>query len=60
MMSAGLGGRSIHTHTLTRARVTDPAWVWMSAVAIPLMLVLPALYRLLHRGSETLEEIRHG
>ncbi len=24
------------------------------------LLVLPALYRLLHRGSETLEEIRHG
>ena len=44
MMIAGLGGRSIHTHTLTRARVTDPAWVWMSAVAIPLMLVLPALW----------------
>ena len=43
-MIAGLGGRSIHTHTLTRARVTDPAWVWMSAVAIPLMLVLPALW----------------
>ncbi|MDO9057903.1 MAG: hypothetical protein Q7U92_02620, partial [Bradyrhizobium sp.] len=27
-----------------RARVTDPAWVWISAVAIPLMLVLPALW----------------
>ena len=40
----GLGGRSIHTHILSRARVTDPAWVWMSAVAIPLMLVLPALW----------------
>ncbi|MDP3691633.1 hypothetical protein [Bradyrhizobium sp.] len=26
------------------ARVTDPAWVWMSAVAIPLLLVLPALW----------------
>jgi hypothetical protein len=24
--------------------VTDPAWVWVSAVAIPLMLVLPALW----------------
>lgn len=44
MMIAGLGGRSIHTHTLSRARVTDPAWVWMAAVAIPLMLVLPALW----------------
>ncbi|WP_291860423.1 hypothetical protein [Bradyrhizobium sp.] len=27
-----------------RARVSDPAWVWISAVAIPLMLVLPALW----------------
>ena len=40
----GLGGRSIHTHIISRARVTDPAWAWMSAVAIPLMLVLPALW----------------
>ncbi len=24
--------------------MTDPAWVWVSAVAIPLMLVLPALW----------------
>lgn len=44
MMIAGLGGRSIHTHTLSRARAADPAWVWMAAVAIPLMLVLPALW----------------
>ncbi|MDP1883399.1 MAG: hypothetical protein Q8K88_11030, partial [Bradyrhizobium sp.] len=27
-----------------RARVTNPAWIWLSAVAIPLMLVLPALW----------------
>jgi hypothetical protein len=27
-----------------RARMTGSAWVWMSAVAIPLMLVLPALW----------------
>ena len=44
MVIAGLGGRSIHTHTLSRARAADPAWVWMAAVAIPLMLVLPALW----------------
>jgi hypothetical protein len=24
--------------------VTDPAWVWLSAIAIPLMLVMPALW----------------
>ena len=44
MIIVALGGQSIHTHTLSRTRVTDPAWVWMSAVAIPLMLVLPALW----------------
>jgi hypothetical protein len=45
MIIRGLGGQRIHTHILARARVTNPAWVWMSAaVAIPLMLVLPALW----------------
>jgi hypothetical protein len=37
------GGNSINTEIM-RARVTDSAWVWMPAVAIPLMLVLPALW----------------
>jgi hypothetical protein len=37
------GGSSINTQIL-RARVTAPAWVWMSAVAIPLMLIAPALW----------------
>ena len=27
-----------------RARVTDPAWVWIAAIAIPLMLLAPALW----------------
>lgn len=45
MMVSGPGGRHIHTHIFSsRARVTDPAWVWISAVAIPLLLVLPALW----------------
>jgi hypothetical protein len=26
------------------ARATDPVWVWASAVAIPLMLIAPALW----------------
>jgi hypothetical protein len=34
---------AINTQVL-RARVTDPAWVWLSAVAIPLMLLAPALW----------------
>ena len=34
---------SITTQTL-RARVADPAWVWVSAVTIPLMLLAPALW----------------
>lgn len=37
------GDLSITTQTL-RARVTDPAWVWISAVTIPLMLLAPALW----------------
>jgi hypothetical protein len=37
------GGRSISTQTI-RARATDSAWVWISAVAIPLMLIAPALW----------------
>ena len=38
-----MGGSSIHTQVL-RARATDSAWVWVSAVAIPLLLVAPALW----------------
>jgi hypothetical protein len=38
-----LGGSSITTQIL-RARVTDVAWVWVSAVTIPLMLLAPALW----------------
>src|SRR5260370_29999485 len=38
-----MGGSSINTQIL-RARVTDPAWVWMSAIAIPLILIAPALW----------------
>ena len=38
-----LGGSSITTQIL-RARVTDSAWVWIAAVAIPLMLLAPALW----------------
>ena len=43
MLGAQMGGQGINTQIM-RARVADPAWVWMSAVAIPLMLVLPALW----------------
>ena len=38
-----MGGSSINTQIL-RARATDSAWIWLSAVAIPLMLVGPALW----------------
>ena len=38
-----MGGDSINTQIL-RARAADPAWVWLSAVAIPLMLIAPALW----------------
>jgi hypothetical protein len=37
------GGNSITTQIL-RARVTDSAWVWTAAIAIPLMLLSPALW----------------
>ena len=34
-----------HTNTqVLPARVTDPAWVWVFAVTIPLMLIAPALW----------------
>ena len=36
------GGSSINTQIL-RARVIDPAWVWTAAIAVPLMLIAPAL-----------------
>ena len=39
----GSGGRIINTQIL-RARVMDPVWVWIAAVAIPLMLLAPALW----------------
>ena len=42
-MLAGTGGSSITTQIL-RARAADQAWVWISAVAIPLMLIAPALW----------------
>ena len=42
-MVAENGGKHINTQIL-RARVTDSAWVWLSAVAIPLMLIAPALW----------------
>jgi hypothetical protein len=42
-MLTAMGGHGINTQIM-RARVTDPAWIWLSAVAIPLMLVLPALW----------------
>ncbi len=42
-MLAGNGGSSITTQIL-RARRTDSAWVWISAIAIPLMLIAPALW----------------
>jgi hypothetical protein len=32
------------TTQILRARVADPAWVWVSAVTIPLMLLAPALW----------------
>jgi len=37
------GGSSINTQIL-RARAVDSALVWMSAIAIPLMLIAPALW----------------
>lgn len=38
-----MGGRSINTQIL-RARMADSVWVWAAAVAIPLMLIAPALW----------------
>jgi hypothetical protein len=38
-----MGGRSINTQIL-RARLADSSWVWIAAVAIPLMLIAPALW----------------
>jgi len=38
-----MGGSSITTQ-IARARVADSAWVWASAVAIPLLLIAPALW----------------
>ena len=42
-MVAGMGEGSISTQ-IARARPADSAWVWVSAVAIPLMLIAPALW----------------
>lgn len=38
-----MGGSSITTQTL-RARQTYSAWVWITAIAIPLLLIAPALW----------------
>jgi hypothetical protein len=38
-----LGGSSINTQIL-RARAIHPAWVWLATIAIPLMLIAPALW----------------
>jgi hypothetical protein len=43
MVAMNLGDSSITTQIL-RARVTDPAWVRVSAATIPLMLLAPALW----------------
>ena len=43
MLARKLGGSSITTQ-IARARVADSAWVWAAAVAIPLMLIAPALW----------------
>jgi hypothetical protein len=37
------GGSSINTQIL-QARATHSTWVWLSAIAIPLMLIAPALW----------------
>ncbi len=37
-------GESSITTQIARARVPDSAWVWASAVAIPLLLIAPALW----------------
>lgn len=38
-----MGERGINTQ-ISRVRVADSAWVWTSALAIPLMLIAPALW----------------
>ncbi|HEY3790594.1 MAG TPA: hypothetical protein VGM09_02100, partial [Bradyrhizobium sp.] len=38
-----MGESSINTQVL-RARLADSSWIWVSAIAIPLMLVAPALW----------------
>jgi hypothetical protein len=43
MLFGKAGGSIINTQIL-RARAADSAWVWMSAIAIPLMLIAPALW----------------
>ena len=43
MVDRNWGDLSITTHAL-RARMTDPALVWVAAVTIPLMLLAPALW----------------
>jgi hypothetical protein len=43
MLGPGPGGSTINTQILRR-RAADSAWVWMSAVAIPLMVIAPALW----------------
>jgi hypothetical protein len=37
-------GRGSITTQILRARTTASAWVWIAAVAIPLMLIAPALW----------------
>src|ERR1700749_645647 len=43
-MVAGKSERSRITTQTLRARAADPVWVWILAVAIPLMLIAPALW----------------
>src|ERR1700753_2156354 len=43
-MVPGKSERSRITTQTLRARAADPVWVWISAVAIPLMLIAPALW----------------
>ena len=39
-----MSGRASITTQILRARAADAAWVWVAAVAIPLMLLAPALW----------------
>src|SRR5580693_6712736 len=43
-MVAGKSERSSINTQILRARAADSVWVWISAVAIPLMLIAPALW----------------